>query len=242
MAKKTSQQLTVPPTAALSEPVAYDSRGKEIGLREEDRIYPMLTLVQKMSPNEHLQAAQPGEFINSLTLENYGDTVTFLPIIMRRQRVKWIDRKEGGGIDCRSFDGEQGQKYGSCFSCPHGKWKTAQEERDEAKRKPVCTEYWTFPILILKANADPEICVLSLGMTKYKAGKKLANLIHGKPGAPWTAKYMLKATEETSDFGDFFGVEVTGDGLLKSDDGLLLYGEQWYKMLHKDPLKTEAAE
>ena len=239
MARQKENKLEEVKPQALAVQPEYDVRGKEDPLDDKDRIYPMLSLVQKMSPQEHLDVAKPGEFINSLTLENHGKAVTLIPILVRRQRIMWIPRKAGGGIECRSFDGKQGTKWGECAQCRFSKWPTVEEQPDPKFRKPGCTEYWTFPSLILREQQEPDLCVVSLGMTKYSTGKKLANLIHFKPVAAFAAKYLLKSVTETGVEGDYENVEVNGSGLLTREDPLYQMAEHWYGLLHKDAIKTE---
>lgn len=236
--KPTTQAVApvAPQGLALQE---YDVRGKEDALDEKDRIYPMLKLVQKMSPQEDMDAGRPGEFINSLTKENYGAVLTLVPILTRKQRVKWIDRKQGGGMECRSYDGRTGSKYGSCGECEFGKWKTVEEEPDAHKRKPACTEYFAFPCLVLRGEQEPDLVVASFGMTKYTAGKKLANLIHLKPVAAFAGQYGLRSVLEKGAEGDYYGVDINGAGLLKPDDAIYQTAESWWKRLSHADLKTD---
>ena len=237
MAKEKRQDMVAAPKeAALAVPTTYDQRGKEEVLDAKDRMYPMLTLVQKMSPSEHLAVAKEGEMINNLTLENYGKSITIVPILYRKQRIMWIPRKQGGGIECRSFDGKQGTKWGECAVCEHQKWH--QDAKDEQDKKPKCTEYFSIPVLIMKE--EPELIIASFGMTRYAVGKKLVNLIFGKPSIPsFGGKYQLSSFIEHGELGDYANYEVKGAGLLSKDDPIYQLAEGWYTTLSKDQLHTD---
>jgi len=235
------EEVAVAPVTpqAMTVQAEYDPRGKEEVLSDKDRMYPMLTLIQKMSPSEHLEAGKEGDLINSLTLENYGKTLTIVPILTRKQRIMWIPRKQGGGIECRSFDGKTGNKWGACDVCEHGKWH--QDAKDPQERKPKCTEYFTFPTLILRDGKDPELVIASFGMTRYTTGKKLANLIYGKPVAAFAGKYTLSSYIEHGELGDYANLDVAGAGLLSKEDPIYAFAENWYTLLSKDQLHTDPA-
>ena len=238
MARQKENKLEEVKPQALAVAPDYDPRGKEEVLEEKDRIYPMLTLVQKMSPSEHLDVAKEGDLINSLTLENYGKSLTIVPILYRKQRIMWIPRKAGGGIECRSFDGKTGSKWGACAECQFGKWN--QEAKDPQEKKPKCTEYFTFPTIIVREGGEPDMVIASFGMTRYGCGKKLANLIYGKPMIPaFGGKYTLSSYIEHGELGDYANLEVKGAGLLPKEDPLYQMAENWHRILHKDTLKTE---
>lgn len=65
---------------------------------------PRVKLLQKMSDevdkhhNSYIEGCEPGDFINTLTKQNYGDAMYALSINFKVEHVVWRDRDAGGGL------------------------------------------------------------------------------------------------------------------------------------------------
>lgn len=65
---------------------------------------PRIKQLQKMSPEvdkhsaTYMAGAEPGNFVNSLTGQNYGDEVYVISLTFKDEWVVWRDRNKGGGL------------------------------------------------------------------------------------------------------------------------------------------------
>lgn len=212
-------------------------RGKEQPLEKSDRILPLIKLMQALSPEVRERTAAIGEFVNNLTHVSYGSSFTFVPILRKRQRIKWLPKESGGGMDCRSFDGKMGTKYGACAECTFSRWEN--EAADPKHRPPACTEFWAFPIILVTARGY-DLALLSLGKTQLAAGRSLANLIDYHPCDAFGAQYTISSYEETSKRGEVYhNVDIQGAGFLEGTDPLFLEAERWWGILHQQELTVD---
>lgn len=134
---------------------------------------PRLKLAQDLTDEvKKLGVAKPGDFINNLTLENHGTRIEVIACLQTMSRNKWIDFKDGGGIDCRSRDGLIGEKYGSCLKCEFASnWSKNQKGQTVP---PSCSEQDNF-ILMDRSTMQP----LLFAFTKSgaSAGQKLVSML-----------------------------------------------------------------
>jgi len=65
---------------------------------------PRVKLLQKMSDevdkysSKHIEGAEPGHFLNSLTGQNYGEELYVISLLFKNEYVVWRNRDAGGGI------------------------------------------------------------------------------------------------------------------------------------------------
>lgn len=70
-----------------------------------DLIVPRIKLLQAISPEvEEFEEAKAGGFWHTLGMENLGDTVTIVPILVRKRYALWAPRGDERGILARSDD------------------------------------------------------------------------------------------------------------------------------------------
>lgn len=90
------------PVAAIN--YEEDAVGSFDGITNDDRAIPFLKLLQTNSPEcddsapEYIPEAKAGLFINSVTKELLGNSVTVIPCAYKRIYNKWGDRDSGGGF------------------------------------------------------------------------------------------------------------------------------------------------
>ena len=78
---------------------------------------PRVKLLQKMNnevdPNhsEYIDGAKEGDFINTVTGENYGSSVTIVNTHFKEEYVVWRKRTEGGGLVGNFTARAEAEKY-----------------------------------------------------------------------------------------------------------------------------------
>src|SRR5271169_762810 len=123
-----------------------------------DMTVPQMRLCQSLTPqrdkqeSKYIPGLDEGSYFNTVTGENYGDTVKIVPLMFFKNRVYFQDKKQGGGILCRSDDMKTGSVErgdhedggtfgGSCATCPMAQFGTAKGGEGKGK---ACTEFYNF--------------------------------------------------------------------------------------------------
>lgn len=199
-----------------------------------DFVPPRVKVVQQMSDEVATKKASAGEFYNTLTGENFGEELRFIPIIPFKQRILLVrsekrpaieqalgtELSEGDGLKCRSYDMEQGigEPGTECGPCPLAQW-------GEGNKPPLCTE--TYNIAALTELGD--LIFLGFSKSSAKVGKKLFSMTRMSAGAPWSKIYKVTTHAEKNDKGNFFMPDVVVDGPTPSE--LLPAALQWAREL-----------
>jgi len=170
---------------------AQDTAGKE-NIGQEDISLPRLGLAQALSPevqkNEanYIEGCGAGDLFNTLTRENYGETV---PVVVVRAEVpRWVefyprDSKEGSGIKDPNV--------------PAGDPRTAWVDDNP----PVATQFRDY--LCLHGETG-EPLGLSLKGTSLKAAKDLNSFIKLFPGPSFAKVYHVTAVSRKNEKGTFY--------------------------------------
>jgi len=202
-----------------------------------DFIPPRVKVVQQMSDEAAQEKAKPGDFFNTLTGENYGKELRFIPILPFKQRVLLVRSEkrplidfalssvgllpiaDGDGLKCRSFDTIQGVGDPGviCETCPLSQW--------DGNVPPLCTE--TYNVAALNELGD--LIILGFQKSSAKVGKRLFSMTRLSAGAPWTKTYVAKTHAEKNDKGNFFVPDVTIEGPTPTE--LLSVAGQWARQL-----------
>lgn len=109
MTKANTAVATVAPktTAVADARPDYMSKGTGRGNEEVNASHvtiPRVKLLQKMSDEVdrhhigYIKDAKDGDFLNSLTKENYGDSIYVIPIKFKEEFAVWRKRDAGGGL------------------------------------------------------------------------------------------------------------------------------------------------
>ena len=184
-------------------------------LDAEDFIPPRVKIVQAMS-DERSQGVEEGSFYNTLTSEDYGPELTFIPIgafknrilLVRTERRKEMNKalKSAGlqeigadveGLACRSLDMKHGRGTPGtdCPECPLSKWTG-----DDGNTPPLCSE--TYNVTALSDAGD--LIILGFSKSSAKVGKRMFSMMRLSAGAPWSAQYMASTREEKGAQGRYF--------------------------------------
>lgn len=181
-------------------------------LDREDQMIPRLKLMQGLSPEVQEGIAKYGDLVNSLTKENYGKTLTVVPVMWWKSRIYWRDRKEGGGIICRSFDAVTGSVFGKCETCEHKNWTV-----ENGEQKPSACVALFNVLCCIPTKAVPELIVASFLKTSFKQGKQWVNLMNYKNTDLFNYTYELAAESVSNDMGTFNVLKYKDLNLPSSD-------------------------
>lgn len=147
--------------------------GKAKGIENQtldDLTVPYLSLLQGLSPEvlpgpENVDNAKVGDLMNSVTKQNYGVEVEFIPCFMERKIMEWKKRKFGGGLVARHSENS------SLWARTKEKAGTHMgqlDHPDEPKHDMVPTVYLT-GLVVCEGASQP--AVISFSSTKLKAWK-----------------------------------------------------------------------
>jgi hypothetical protein len=201
-----------------------------------DFIPPRVKIVQAMSAeaNAEKDAAKVGDLVNTLTGENYGDALDFIPLQTFKQRILLVrdERRpaieqalgtpisDGNGLKCRSFDMVKGTGEPGilCESCPLAQW--------DGGTPPLCTE--TYNVAAMTNLGD--LIILSFAKSSAKTGKRLFSMLRMSHEKPWTRIYAMHTRKEKNDRGQFAvpDVKVTG---VKTPPELIRVASEWARQL-----------
>lgn len=184
-------------------------------LDAEDFIPPRVKIVQAMS-DERSQGVEEGSFYNTLTSEDYGPELTFIPIstfknrilLVRTERRKEMNKalKTAGhreigndveGLACRSLDMQHGRGTPgiACSECPLSQWSG-----DDGNTPPLCSE--TYNVTAISDAGD--LIILGFSKSSAKIGKRMFSMMRLSAGAPWSAQYLATTREESGKQGRYF--------------------------------------
>ena len=177
-------------------------RGSE-DVTAKDVILPRLDVLQALSPQikksdpQYIEGAEQGIVFNTLSGELYGESITFIPVVFKREFIVWQDRKAGGGF--------------------RGAFNTAEEAEHERQmlENPdghEVVETHVHFILLVHEDGRTEEAVLSLSKSKRKVSRKLNSLIQMIPGDRFARVYKLTAIEVDGPKGEYWSFDVAPMG------------------------------
>jgi hypothetical protein len=210
MSKKTESTAVVAPIAGVQEQMpdwlVKGNAGSE-DVTAKDMILPRVDVLQALSPQikksdpGYIEGAEQGQIFNTVTGEIYGSSVTFIPILFRKEYTVWKLRKAGGGF-CGAFKTElEGKQFISTLPNP-----------DDHE----CVESHQHFALLLTAHG-PEEAVFSMTKSKLKVSRALNTLIQIASVDRFAKAYRLDAVEATSDKGDYWSLKAHPVGFVSKE-------------------------
>jgi len=189
------------------------ARGFE-NVRKEDLQLPRLKLLQALSPEVADGKGKAGDILNSLSDQNYGNELTFIPIISSYSRVYWESKERDAEILCSSDDGlvpsprVENPPAESCATCPNSKFQ--KDKKTGKENPPLCTEFYNFPVLV----NGREPAGLAFSRSKINVAKRMMSkaVYAGKGMDLFGLKFKLRTKSERSSKGDYFNFDIVGLG------------------------------
>ena len=194
------------------------NRGSE-DVTSRDMILPRVDVLQALSPQikksdpNYIDGAEQGVIFNTVTGELYGSSVTFVPVLFRREWTVWKLRKAGGGF-CGAF---RTMEEADQFRC------TLQNPDDHESVE----SHQHFVMLL--TDHGPEEAVFSMTKSKLKVSRALNTLIQIAGVDRFAKAYRMDAVETSSDKGDFWSFKVHPSGFVSKE--LYERGQGLYEMI-----------
>ena len=178
------REKTLPSTEVLHSLVSEDIPTDKI-------LIPRINLLQALSDAVQSDGQKQGTFNNSITKENYGETVNLIPLSIK---FGALYLEKGVGMKCRSADGVTNMFGDSCAKCPFNvNYKTWHEGKP-----PKCTQ--TVDLLALETETM-QPAVLTFRATSYKEGLRLATQLKLSRQA---IAVRIGGFKDKNDHGTFF--------------------------------------
>jgi len=168
---------------------------------------PRVKQLQKMSNevdkhhNDYVEGAEPGDFFNSLTGENYGSELYVISLKFKTEHVVWRDRTVGGG-------------YGGAFKSAEAANKFIAEQ--EKSEEWACEETHSHVLLI----KDPETgdltrtpVIMDFSRSKLRVSKAWNSQIGMKGGDRFAGLWKLYPVSTANRAGEQFlnlGIDFHG--------------------------------
>lgn len=174
---------------------------------------PRVKLLQKMSDevdkynSKHIEGAEPGHFLNSLTGENYGEELYVISLLFRNEYVVWRNRDAGGGI--------------------LGSFGSLQQAQEAIKGQDKPQDYTITDthshVLLIKNPETGELdrtpVIMDFSSSKMRISRNWNSMIGLKGGNRFAGLWKLKSVSVTNKAGaQFMNLEAEWVGWATEDD------------------------
>lgn len=174
---------------------------------------PRIKLLQKMSDevdkysSKHIQGAEPGHFLNSLSGQNYGEELYVINLLFRNEYVVWRTRDAGGGI------------LGSYPTAAAAQTAIAAQEKPQDY---TITDTHSHVLLIKNPETgelDRTPVIMDFASSKMKTSRDWNSMIGLKGGNRFSGLWKLKSVSVTNKAGaQFMNLEAEFVGWATDDD------------------------
>jgi len=182
--------------------IKQTNRGSE-EVKASDMVLPRLEIVQALSPIKETVEIKEGQLFNSVTQENLGDLVYFIPVYYRMEYLVWKDQNKGGG-----FFGS----FATSAEAEERKRRAVQEDGES----PDDLEIVDTPVqygLRIEPDGRTEQIVISMAKTKAKVSRKWNAMIQIAGGDRFARVYKITTFRDENSKGQkFFNFVVQPGG------------------------------
>jgi hypothetical protein len=201
-------------TAAENEQALAEAFHSDLNVQSGDLVVPILKVEQPLSAEVGEGEATPGDLVNALSGENFGQKVEFTIAGFYKGRFR-VDR-DSGEIICAgpSTDSNNQPLSCGCHDLPYPSCPDAEEQYSARANRgdiewgdgpPVST---TYNFLGFVAGSEMPV-KLSLMRASAKDAKKLLTMLQFRP-APWDTVFTIETYQRVSKTGGykFQGVNI----------------------------------
>lgn len=165
----------------------------------EERMIQFVKLVQHSSAEAKERTAEIGDMVTSTGI-NLGKHAVIIPLWRQRQAAKF--NRDDNSLECKSFDGITGDRYGACSACQfdYRKWTTGPKGE---RVKPECAQQAAFPAVIVSSEnfedgSEIGIAAFQFSSTSFGVAKQIITQ-HDLKGLPYYA-YRWEIGSRTKSF------------------------------------------
>ena len=204
---------------------------------QQDVIMPRVAILQGLSQMIVDGKGNVGDLADSLSKENLGKELIFIPVFLFKTRVmfevgKGLVMMSRNGLTISQASTEYQDKIGkSCDDLPEAQW--------DGSNPPKLSLVYNFPAI--KVGRENEFPIsISLMRTSAKAGKTLISLAAMSGEDMFARKYKLTTSVEKNDKGTYAiaHVELVG----RCSDEEYAVGKKWYQSLRGRKIDVDMDE
>ena len=209
-------------------------------LDQSDLIMPRVKLLQAISPEcETHNAAKPGVFWHTTADASMGETLRFVPLVIRKSYVLWAPRGDDRGILARADDGVHWDKQETFEVKPKGsskkvRWTTSDTVANSGLDKfgsSVPEDSDSPPAASLQYNLlayfpdfpDLSPAIVLNTRSAVKKARALISKIEMRPVDHFGQRFVMNVVKESAREGDFFNFNYNADGYVDEHDEYELY-------------------
>lgn len=184
-----------------------------------DMVLPRVDVLQALSPQikksdaAFIPGAEQGQIFNTVTGEIYGSSVTFVPVLFRKEWTVWKLRKAGGGF-CGAYRSKEEAEQAVAGMQNPPDYESVESHQHFA---------------MLLTDHGPEEAVFSMTKSKLKVSRALNTLVQIAGVDRFAKAYRMDAVETSSDKGEFWSFKVHPVGFV--DKELYERGQGLYEMI-----------
>lgn len=203
-------------------------------VEQADLLLPRLGLCQALSPQRrksdaaYIEGLEEGQLFNTVTKENYGVELEIIALFFFKNRIKYFDIDEGGGVDCLSANAIDGGRISpdGCSICKFSKWGNGETDDAHGNDSPLCTLYHNFMAFLPDTNSPIAISYKSTGL---KVSKQLLASIRLTQLPMYAKRYKVTVVEMKSGSNVWYEKKLTLAGFVEPE--LFKSMEQQFKVL-----------
>lgn len=194
---------------------AHVKSGSKLGnenVQSEHISVPRVKLLQKMNnevdPNhsEHIEGCKEGDFINTVTGENYGSSMYVVNTHFKEEFVVWRKREEGGGLVGNFPTRSQAEDY------------LSENNLDMTKHDITQTQIHTLLRLDDKTSEISDIPFLfDCASSKLKVSREWNTKIMKQGGDRFSFLWKMSSVPQSNAKGSWVNIDITGVDWLKDE-------------------------
>ena len=233
---KHDQELAVRAESALPAYLQNKQKAVALGnLDQSDLIMPRIKLLQSVSPEvEEFENAKAGHFWHSLAGECLGESLRFIPILVRKSIVLWAPRGDDRGVLARSNDCVSWDRGDETFevkfkNTPPQKWRLGDSVRDsgltefgssireEPNSQPAAALTYNF-MVYLPDHPEMKLAILLNTRSSVKAAKTLISKIEMANQDQFALKFTVSPQMVKGDGQSYYNYVYARSGYADQDE------------------------
>ena len=212
-------------------------------IKQDDLALPFLKVLGQLSPEvnkrdaKHVEGAEPGMIINTVTNEVYDGEkgIEGIPVHYKRQYIEWQDRGESQGAPVKIYEAT-------------GEIPITKRDKFNKDRLPSGNYLEnTASHFVVILGKNPTTALISMKATQLKVSRKWNSMMmsikmQGKNGMftppTYSHVYKLKTVQQSNDKGTWFGWDVSKVGPV-SDAGVYQIAKDFSTNVAKDSVSVK---